>query len=85
MCRVADLPLIEEHVQQLMGLFGGGDGREVRFDKLMFRFALDASTHYLWGRSVGSLLDEESPFLAAFDEVQRVQALEVFLTTEVDV
>ena len=85
MYRVADLPLIEEHVQQLIGLFGPGDGREVRFDKLMFRFALDASTHYLWGRSVGSLLDAESPFLAAFDEVQRVQALEVCLMTAMNV
>ena len=69
-------------MQQLIGLLGTGDGRQVRFDKLMFRFSLDASTHYLWGRSVGSLLDEGSEFLAAFDEVQRVQVLEVRSVTE---
>lgn len=75
--KVANLPLIEEHVQQLLTILGPGDGREVMFDKLMFRYALDASTHFLWGRSVGALLDKDgNSFMNAFDEVQRVQVLE---------
>ena len=74
--RVSDLDIIEQHVQKMMSFFGPGDGRMVEFNKLIFRFTLDASTHYLWGRSANSLDDERSEFATAFDEVQRVQVLE---------
>jgi hypothetical protein len=47
----------------------------VRIDELLFRFSLDAATDYLLGSSVGSLEDHTSDFAAAFNEVQRVQAL----------
>ncbi len=74
--KVADLPLIETHVRKLISLIGRGDGSPVMLNKLLFRFSLDASTHFLFGHSVGSLDVEQSEFAAAFDEVQRVQSLE---------
>lgn len=73
--RVADLDIIEEHVQQMMQLMGPGDARKVDARNIAFRFALDASTHFLFGHSAGSLLNEQTEFAQAFDEVQRVQAL----------
>ncbi|EXJ89374.1 hypothetical protein A1O3_02441 [Capronia epimyces CBS 606.96] len=73
--RVSDLPLIETHVRRLISLMGPGDGQPVMLNKLLFRFSLDASTHFLFGHSVGSLDKEQSEFATAFDEVQRVQSL----------
>lgn len=74
--KVADLDLVEEHVQKLMTLLGPGDGRMVELDKLFFRFSLDASTHFLYGQSVNSLDNPNTEFATAFDDVQRVQVLE---------
>ncbi|ETN39841.1 uncharacterized protein HMPREF1541_06067 [Cyphellophora europaea CBS 101466] len=74
--KVADLDLVEEHVQKLMKLLGPGDGSMVQLDKLFFRFSLDASTHFLFGQSVNSLDNPANEFATAFDEVQRVQVLE---------
>lgn len=71
--RVADLPLFETHCRKLISMMGGG--QMVMLNKLLFRFSLDASTHFLFGHSVGSLDVEQSAFATAFDEVQRVQAL----------
>jgi cytochrome P450 len=73
--RVGDLDLFERHVQKMISLVGPGDGRMVRIDELLFRFSLDAATDYLLGDSVGSLEAQTSDFAAAFNEVQRVQAL----------
>lgn len=73
--RVADLDLVETHVRKVINLVGPGDGRMIQLDKIFFRFSLDASTDFLYGRSVNSL-DHESEFAKAFDEVQRVQVLE---------
>ncbi|RMZ83305.1 hypothetical protein DV738_g1162, partial [Chaetothyriales sp. CBS 135597] len=73
--RVSDLEIIEQHVQKMLVHLGPGDGRMVEFDKLISRFTLDASTQYLWGRSANSMDDERALFAAAFDEVQRVQAV----------
>jgi cytochrome P450 len=73
--RVADLDIVETHVRKVINLMGPGDGRMIRLDKILFRFSLDASTDFLYGRSVNSL-DRESEFATAFDEVQRVQVLE---------
>lgn len=74
--KVADLDIVEVHVQKLLKFLGPGDGRMVELDKLFFRFSLDASTHFLYGQSVNSLDSAENEFAAAFDEVQRVQVLE---------
>jgi hypothetical protein len=49
----------------------------VRLDKLLSRFTLDASTHFLLGRRVGSLDEEINVFGDAFDEVQRIQSVSV--------
>ena len=73
--RVADLDLVETHVRKVINLMGPGDGRMVKLDKIFFRFSLDASTDFLYGRSTNSL-DRESEFATWFDEVQRVQVLE---------
>lgn len=73
--RVGDLELFERHVQEMISLVGPGDGRMVRIDELLFCFSLDTATDYLLGDSVGSLKDQTSDFAAAFNEVQRVQAL----------
>ena len=74
--RVADLDVIEEHIQDLMKHLGTGEAKQVDARNLFFRFALDASTHYLFGHSADSLNVEEQEFALAFDEVQRVQALQ---------
>ncbi|KAJ9657054.1 hypothetical protein H2198_004546 [Neophaeococcomyces mojaviensis] len=73
--RVADLNIIEQHVQELFTHLGPGDARQVDMRNLFFRFAMDASTHFLFGHSAGSLVNEQTEFATAFDEVQRKQAL----------
>jgi cytochrome P450 len=73
--RVSDLEVVETHLKKVIKLIGPGDGRMVQLDKIFFRYTLDASTDFLYGRSANSL-DRESEFANAFDEVQRVQVLE---------
>lgn len=84
--RVADLDIIEQHVQELITHLGDGFSisgstpsdasvKPVDVRNLFFRFALDASTHFLFGHSAGSLRNESTKFATAFDEVQRKQAL----------
>lgn len=73
--RVSDLDVFEEHVQILMrqiGEKGYGNGGEVDVSDLFFKYTLDAATHFLLGRSVGSL-EKDVEFADAFGEVQRVQ------------
>ncbi|KAL8816061.1 MAG: hypothetical protein Q9223_004875 [Gallowayella weberi] len=41
------------------------------------RLTLDAATHFLLGRSVGSLAYADASFAQAFDEVQRIQTLKI--------
>ena len=73
--KVANLDLLEIHIQKLLKLVGNGDGSMVMFHKLIFRYTLDAATHFLFGRSAGSLDSEQSDFMTAFDDVQYAQAL----------
>lgn len=77
--RVADLNVLEGHVSKLIKLMGSGEGSMVRVDKLLSRFTLDAVTHYLFGKSAGSLDDEGAIFGSAFDEVQRMQIMRMRL------
>ncbi len=51
----------------------GSQGGEIDVSDLFFRYTLDAATHFLLGRSVGSLEQAEQEFAEAFAEVQRVQ------------
>lgn len=60
-------------MQVLLPLLEGG--HTVRMDDLLYRFALDAATDFLFGKSVGSLENSQIDFADAFAEVQRVQAL----------
>ncbi|KAI4277906.1 MAG: hypothetical protein L6R38_005347 [Xanthoria sp. 2 TBL-2021] len=72
--RVSDLDIFEEHSQHLIDLIGG-KGQEVDISDLSYKLTLDAATHFLLGRSVGSLAHADPSFAHAFNEVQRVQAL----------
>jgi hypothetical protein len=77
--RVSDLGIFEEHVQILMrriseeGTKDGRQGGALDVSDLFFRYTLDAATHFLLGRSVGSLEVPEQEFAEAFAEAQRVQ------------
>jgi cytochrome P450 len=74
--RVSDLDVFETHVQILMAQISKASttyGGEIDVSDLFFRYTLDASTHFLLGRSVGSLELPEQEFAEAFGEVQRVQ------------
>ena len=75
--RVGDLVLFETHVQKLISLCGSGDNRLTRMDELLSRFTLDASTHFLLGKSVDSLEQEGLDFMKAFNDVQQVQGLKI--------
>lgn len=78
--RVSDLEVFEEHVQILMEQideagkkWDGSQGGEIDVSDLFFRYTLDAATHFLLGRSVGSLENGDQEFAIAFGEAQRVQ------------
>ncbi|KAL2065144.1 hypothetical protein VTL71DRAFT_4285 [Oculimacula yallundae] len=78
--RVSDLDVFETHVQVLIKQiveggkrYDGTRGGELDVSDLFFRYTLDAATHFLLGRSVGSLELPEQEFAEAFGEVQRVQ------------
>lgn len=75
--RVSDLDVFEQHVQVLMEQMtkvGGDKGEEFDISDLFFRYTLDAATHFLLGRSTGSLEDPKQEFAEAFSEVQRIQS-----------
>jgi cytochrome P450 len=71
--RLSDIEIFEEHAQLLMTKIG--KGQEIDTLDLMFRFTLDASTHWLLGESVGSLENPQTRFADAFYNVQRVQSI----------
>lgn len=71
--RLSDIDIFEEHVQVLMSKMG--HGQEVDFVDLMFRYTLDAATHFLLGQSVDSLQNPQTAFADAFGNVQRIQSM----------
>ena len=78
--RVSDLGIFEEHVQILMEkmvkegrTYDGKQGKPFDISDMLFRYTLDAATHFLLGRSVGSLENHEIAFAHAFGEVQKWQ------------
>ena len=75
--RVSDLGIFEEHVQVLLSEIEKAGktspNGELDVSDLFFRYTLDAATHFLLGRSVGSLENPGQHFADAFGEVQRVQ------------
>ncbi|KAF2747084.1 cytochrome P450 52A11 [Sporormia fimetaria CBS 119925] len=70
--RISDLQIFEEHVQLFMNKVAGV---EVDALDMLFRFTLDAATHFLLGESVDSLNHPQTAFADAFYNVQRVQSL----------
>lgn len=42
---------------------------------MMFRYTLDAATHFLLGQSVGSLEEPKTEFADAFYNAQRIQSI----------
>ena len=74
--RVSDLHTFEAHVKVLLPMLAGShNGATVCADDLFYRFALDAATDFLLGKSVDSLVNGQTEFADAFTEVQRVQAV----------
>ncbi|CAG8973096.1 hypothetical protein HYALB_00007573 [Hymenoscyphus albidus] len=78
--RVSDLDVFEEHVQILIRKMteegrtsDGKEGKGFDVSDMLFRYTLDAATHFLFGNSVDSLEKPEQEFAHAFGEVQRVQ------------
>jgi cytochrome P450 len=71
--RLSDIEIFEEHAQVLMSKMG--QGQEIDTLDLMFRFTLDAATHFLLGCSADSLLNPQTLFADAFGNAQRVQGV----------
>ncbi|ORY11838.1 cytochrome P450 52A11 [Clohesyomyces aquaticus] len=71
--RISDLAIFEEHVQILMNKLGK-DGDIDMLDYL-FRYTLDAATHFLLGKSVGSQTNPQTEFADAFYQAQRIQSI----------
>jgi cytochrome P450 len=72
--RVSDINIFERHVSTMLPMLGG-QGQEVDVVDLFFRFTLDASTDFLLGRSVDSLLHDQTAFADAFNSVQHIQSI----------
>lgn len=70
--RLSDIEIFEEHVQVLMSKIG--QGQEIDTLDMMFRYTLDAATHFLLGHSVDSLQNPQTLFADAFGNAQRVQS-----------
>jgi cytochrome P450 len=72
--RLTDIKIFEKHVNQLIPLLGG-KGQTVDACDLFFRYTLDAATDFLLGKSVDSLVHEQTRFATAFNDVQHLQSL----------
>ncbi|KAI5210055.1 putative cytochrome 52A4 [Aureobasidium subglaciale] len=73
--RLSDLAVFEKHLEILLPMLGGsGDGKPVDAMDLFFKFTLDASTAFLLGHSVNSLVNSQDRFSDAFSTVQSVQS-----------
>jgi hypothetical protein len=57
--------------------YDGKQGKPFDVSDMLFRYTLDAATHFLLGRSVGSLENNETAFAEAFSEIQRLQNIVV--------
>jgi hypothetical protein len=71
--RLSDIDIFEQHIQILIKNIDQGQ----KFDTLdmMFRYTLDAATHFLLGESVESLANPQTSFADAFGNAQRVQGI----------
>lgn len=73
--RIVDTELFERHMEILIPMLAGGPmgSKPVDIGPLFFRYALDASTDYLFGESAGSLGNPTTTFAEAFRYVQHRQ------------
>jgi cytochrome P450 len=71
--RLSDIDIFEEHLQSLMPMLSNCETTDM-LDMFM-RFTLDASTHFLLGRSVDSIHNPAVEFAGAFAHAQHVQSL----------
>lgn len=71
--RLSDIDIFEQHTQILLSKIG--QGKEIDTLDMMFRYTLDAATHFLLGQSVGSLEEPQTAFAEAFYNAQRVQSI----------
>lgn len=70
--RLSDIEIFEQHTQILISKI---EGQEIDTLDLMFRFTLDAATHFLLGQSVDSLHYPQTIFADAFGNAQRIQSI----------
>ena len=71
--RLSDIDIFEEHTQVLISKIVPGQNIDTL--DLMFRFTLDAATHFLLGKSVESLHHPQTAFADAFGNAQRIQSI----------
>ncbi|KAF1937855.1 cytochrome P450 [Clathrospora elynae] len=71
--RLSDIDIFEEHTQVLISKIG--QNQEIDMLDMMFRYTLDAATHFLLGQSVGSLEEPQTVFADAFANAQRIQGI----------
>ncbi|PVI00498.1 cytochrome P450 [Periconia macrospinosa] len=71
--RLSDLDIFEEHVQILMKKLG--EAPEIDILDMLFKYTLDAATHFLFGASVDSQLHAQTAFADAFNSVQHIQGI----------
>lgn len=77
---MSDLEVFEEHVQILIKkmkeegrTWDGKEGKPFDVSDMLFRYTLDAATHFLFGNSADSLEKPKQEFAVAFGEVQKWQ------------
>jgi hypothetical protein len=71
--RLSDIDIFEQHSQVLISKLA--TGQEIDTMDMMFRFTLDAATHFLLGKSVDSLHHPQTVFADAFGNAQRIQSI----------
>ncbi|KAH6644401.1 cytochrome P450 alkane hydroxylase-like protein [Boeremia exigua] len=71
--RLSDIEIFETHTQVLLSKLGGSESTDIL--DMMFRYTLDAATHFLLGASVDSLHHPQTKFADAFYNAQRVQSI----------
>ncbi|RMZ69808.1 n-alkane-inducible cytochrome P450 [Pyrenophora seminiperda CCB06] len=71
--RLSDIDIFEQHSQVLISKIE--QSPEIDTLDLMFRYTLDAATHFLLGHSVDSLEVPKTAFADAFSNAQSVQGL----------
>jgi len=71
--RLSDIDIFENHMQVLFKQINKGQEFDVL--DMMFRYTLDAATHFLLGQSVESLENPQTAFADAFFKAQHIQGL----------